>query len=250
MKEKVVVFELYGDFAHFRKIYTTTSPLSYAFPPPTALMGIVGAVLGVGKRDYASLFDENKHYFAVKIDSKVRKIVIGSNFIDTKDLDNKLIRIYNREARNGRTYFPMELVKLPRYRIYFKHEDKTLLNRFEDFIKNGKMYYTVHLGISEMLAEIEYVGTYDAVPECNSESKLVLSSTAVPVSIVDKIDVQKLNELNTVILKEEVVPFYLDSNKQLKRSGDVIYGTNKDSLVPVWTKKTFWKVGNETIFFL
>jgi CRISPR-associated protein Cas5h len=250
MKERVVVFELYGDFAHFRKIYTTTSPLTYAFPPPTALMGLVGAILGKGKQDYMSLFKENEHYFAVKIVSQLKKIVIGAKFIDTKDMEGKLIRIYSSERRSGRTYFPMELVKSPRYRIYFKHEDRDVLSRFENHIKNGKEYYTVHLGISEMLAGIKYTGTYDAELENSGEAKLVLSDSVVPVSAIEKIDVQKLNELDTVILKEEVVPFYLDKEKQLKKSGDVIYGPGGNSLIPVWAKGYCYKVNNETVFFM
>lgn len=40
------VFEVSGRMAMFRKPYTTTSSVSYPFPPPTALAGMIAAILG------------------------------------------------------------------------------------------------------------------------------------------------------------------------------------------------------------
>ena len=42
----LVAFTLAGPMAHFRKFYTTTSALTYLFPPRTTLMGLVA---GKGK---------------------------------------------------------------------------------------------------------------------------------------------------------------------------------------------------------
>ncbi|MFB3896899.1 MAG: CRISPR-associated protein Cas5, partial [bacterium] len=33
---KILVFDIWGDLGHFRKFYTTTSPLSFSFPPPSS----------------------------------------------------------------------------------------------------------------------------------------------------------------------------------------------------------------------
>jgi CRISPR-associated protein Cas5h len=45
--DKVLVFDIWSDYAHFRRGYTTTSPLTYPFPTRTALTGIVAAILGL-----------------------------------------------------------------------------------------------------------------------------------------------------------------------------------------------------------
>ncbi|MEW6070945.1 MAG: CRISPR-associated protein Cas5, partial [Candidatus Thermoplasmatota archaeon] len=42
-----LVFTIKGQFAHWRKWFTTTSPLTYSFPPRTAVIGLIGAILGV-----------------------------------------------------------------------------------------------------------------------------------------------------------------------------------------------------------
>jgi len=53
---KVLVFDLFGDFAHFRKYYTTTSPLTFSFPPPPTIAGILGAIYGASKEEYLDIF--------------------------------------------------------------------------------------------------------------------------------------------------------------------------------------------------
>ena len=51
MNGKVLVFEVYGKYAHFKKPYTTTSPLTYSIPSRTALTGIIGAIIGIEKNE-------------------------------------------------------------------------------------------------------------------------------------------------------------------------------------------------------
>ena len=46
---KIIIFDIWGDYAHFKKPYTTTSPLTYSIPSRTALTGIIGAIMGIRK---------------------------------------------------------------------------------------------------------------------------------------------------------------------------------------------------------
>ncbi|MDW8022877.1 MAG: CRISPR-associated protein Cas5, partial [Nitrososphaerota archaeon] len=43
---KLVVFDAKCFFAHFRKHFSTTSSLSYSFPPRTTIAGMMAAILG------------------------------------------------------------------------------------------------------------------------------------------------------------------------------------------------------------
>lgn len=47
---KVLAFDIWADYAHFRKFYTTTSPLTFSFPPPPTIAGILGAIYGTEKK--------------------------------------------------------------------------------------------------------------------------------------------------------------------------------------------------------
>jgi len=37
---ETLVFDVKGDLGHFRKFYTTSSPLTFSFPPPPTVRGI------------------------------------------------------------------------------------------------------------------------------------------------------------------------------------------------------------------
>ncbi|MDI3548462.1 MAG: CRISPR-associated protein Cas5h [Halanaerobiales bacterium] len=69
---KVLAFDLKGDYAHFKKYYTTTSPLTFSLPPKTVIYGIVGAILGFSKeRDnkeyYLNFFQDKKCSIGIKV---------------------------------------------------------------------------------------------------------------------------------------------------------------------------------------
>ncbi|MDD4749617.1 MAG: CRISPR-associated protein Cas5, partial [Methanosarcinaceae archaeon] len=70
---KVLVFDVWGEFGHFRKHYTTTSPLTFSIPPRTAISGMIGAIIGLDKAEYLKYFSKNEAKIAVKIESPVKK---------------------------------------------------------------------------------------------------------------------------------------------------------------------------------
>ena len=54
---RVLCFELFGDYAQFRKFFANMSPLSFSIPPRTVLTGIIGAILGIAKNCNPEYFD-------------------------------------------------------------------------------------------------------------------------------------------------------------------------------------------------
>ena len=42
-----VIFDCSSSMAMFRKPYTTTSSVSFAFPPPSAVAGLIAAIVGI-----------------------------------------------------------------------------------------------------------------------------------------------------------------------------------------------------------
>ena len=60
-----VAFDLNAPIAMFRRPYTTTSSVSFPIPPPTAVAGLLGAIIGLPnesdeKAFYAKYWDEMK----------------------------------------------------------------------------------------------------------------------------------------------------------------------------------------------
>jgi CRISPR-associated protein Cas5h len=77
---KVLTFDLYGDFAHFRKYFTTTSPLTFSFPPPPTISGILGAIYGTPKNENQEVFGYENCKIALQIQKPVKKNPYGVKF--------------------------------------------------------------------------------------------------------------------------------------------------------------------------
>ena len=68
---KCLVFKVRGDYARFRKSYTTTSALTYLLIHPVAVRGLIGAMLGI---DREKLYEKTKDIeVAIQVVNQVRK---------------------------------------------------------------------------------------------------------------------------------------------------------------------------------
>ncbi len=249
-QERCVVFELSGEFGHFRKVFTTTSPLTYAFPPPTALAGIIGAICGLPKQnnEYLKYFNPEKKYFAVEILNPVRKIRLGINYNNTKGLDSgKLYRIIYAKHHEGRTQIPVEFLKKPRFRIYFSTENEELLTRVSGLLRENRTVYTVSLGLAYLLAKVKFVGEF-RMEEKSGDGKTENINSVVPSSSIGEggIELEKLSGYK--LGKDSTVPFSITTERKIVRFGDIIYETNAKAL-PIKIKK-FWEVNGKKIVFL
>ncbi|MFQ6061523.1 MAG: CRISPR-associated protein Cas5, partial [Thermoplasmata archaeon] len=79
----MLIFDIRGRMAHFRKFYTNSSSLSYDFPPRTVICGLIAGILGMPKDSYYEDFSLNRCRIGVAIGSPLRKIVQTVNFIRT-----------------------------------------------------------------------------------------------------------------------------------------------------------------------
>lgn len=136
---KVLVFDVWGEFGHFRKHYTTTSPLTYSIPPRTAIAGMIGAIEGFGKDEYLQYFSKENANIAVKISRPIKKTRIAENLIDTK-IAPMMSRIKTR------TQIRFEVLKDTKYRIYFSHSSEEVYNKLYSMLKEHKSVYTLCLG--------------------------------------------------------------------------------------------------------
>ncbi len=147
---KVLAFRLWGDYGHFKKHYTTTSPLTFEFPPPPAIIGIISAIIGLDKDSYLKHFKDPASYrLSVKLEHPVKKVRWTQNLIDTK---RHFWRIHNR------TQIRTEFLKDPAFKIYFYHRDEQIYQTLKENLAAHRSVYTVSLGLSELLADFKFQG--------------------------------------------------------------------------------------------
>ena len=219
---EVLVFDLTGPMAHFRKYYTNTSALTYGFPPRTVLMGVTAAVLGFERDSYYERLGSG--HFAVAIKGAVRRLLQTVNYVRTKKEDLGLMR---RLQRVPGTQTPLEFL-LPggehrslRFRVFFGHPDGGVVREAAARLREGRPFFPLYLGLTECPAGAGYVGLfgpgdYETLPP---HTPVSLTSVA-SASHLDQVD---LSALPGARLVRERAPHAFGPGRTLRPPIAVIY---------------------------
>ncbi len=148
----VLVFDIWGELAHFKKPYTTTSPLTYSIPSRTTLTGIIGAIMGIEKNKNNELLDRKHSSIALRIMAPIKKVRIAENLINTKDRKFRL--------EKGRSQIKIEFLSEPKFRIYIELTNENEYRNLKKLLTEHKSVYTPTLGLSENLANFDFVGNF------------------------------------------------------------------------------------------
>ena len=164
MTEYLLIFDVWAPFAVFRRIGTTTTSLTYSIMPRSAAEGLIGAILGYEFEESPKrLADSN---IAIGIQSPVRKTPFSVTHTHTdiwkmfKGLINSSREGMKEEEwrENLRTLAKMNLLREPRYRIYF---DCSEVNQdLERKLSKHETVFTPYLGSSSMIANFKYIDRY------------------------------------------------------------------------------------------
>lgn len=152
MSEKLLAFDIWGDYGYFRRGYTTTSTITYPFPSRTSIAGLISSILGIERDGYYDIFSENNSKIGLRILNPINKINLNFNYINTK-ASFSLADI----KKNPRVQVQAEFLKDVKYRIYVSLNDKQLMEQLFDLLNNHKSIFTPCLGISECLADFKLV---------------------------------------------------------------------------------------------
>ncbi|MBC7347395.1 MAG: CRISPR-associated protein Cas5 [Clostridia bacterium] len=221
--DRVVVFDLTGPMAHFRKYYTNTSALTYGFPPRTVLMGIVAAVLGWERDTYYERLDAGRYAVAIKVPG--RRLVQTVNYLRTKKEDLSELR---RLGRVPGTQTPLEFL-LPagqhpalRFRVFFTHPDGELLAEVARRLREGRSFYPLYLGLTECPASALFVAQVEAhAYEVLPPSGAVALTTVLNAALLQ--DVVLGGTVAPRRLVRERVPQSFGPGRTLKPPASVIY---------------------------
>lgn len=163
---RVLIFDVWGYYAHFRRFYTTTSPLSFPIPPRTALCGLIAAIIGREKEnnEYLRYFRLNSAFIGLRLLNPVKKVILSENLIHTKNAKGPGMNLITE-----RTQVNYEFLKDQKYRIYFYHTDEDIYRQLKEHLGSHKSVYTPCLGLSENIANFSFVGEFKISPEVSNE---------------------------------------------------------------------------------
>jgi len=236
MIDRLLIFDLKGKIAHFRKFYTSSSSLSYAFPPRTVITGLVAAILGRERDTYYEEFDTKSCRIGLSIRNPIRKIMQTVNYIRTKEGDGYstakgvIKRFIERKINKYPTpielVIPKDLTEEIAYRIYFWHHDDEIMDELSLRTREKCFIYPIYLGISEFLAEAELI---DEPYEKSIKQKVVQQTLEVPtVCRADYIE-ELLFEAKDTPLQyiSEKMPLEFAKGRSIKRNEAFIYEKNQ-----------------------
>jgi len=159
--EGVLVFDISGPVGHFRKPYSPMSPVTYPFPPPTAVFGMIGAICGYGKDEYLDRINAAEVAVGIRLLHPMRKLRAALNLINTKQVRTNYFR---PTGRNPRIQIPHEFLRDPAFRIYFASRADEVMSDLRTMLEAGRTAYTPCLGLSECIAQVEFVGEHAVQP--------------------------------------------------------------------------------------
>lgn len=152
--KKYLIFDISGEFAHFRKFNTTTSPLTYPIPPRTTLAGMLGAIIGLDRFSFYDIFSRENAFISLQIINPIRKTSHAFNLVDTK---KSFFNITNR------TQIEFELIKNAHYRIFVSVLDEEIYSILKKNIKLNQTHFTPYLGLSQFTAKIDFISEAEGI---------------------------------------------------------------------------------------
>lgn len=222
---KLIAFDVWGDFAHFRKYYTTSSPLTFSIPPPPTIAGMLGAIYGAdkAKNDYLRLFMNENCRLGIQIRSPIKKVRMGINLSETKGRN-----IYRPASTPFvRTQIRTEFIRSPRYRIFFSHRAENIFRKVLENITEHCTHFTLSLGLSELIANFEFVGEFE-FEDGKSEEFVDIATPVLAKNLVslDSVEIQE----GKMYFKERI-PVFMTPERLVTNYDDVIFEPKGQTVV-------------------
>ncbi|MEO0042602.1 MAG: hypothetical protein RL329_2050 [Bacteroidota bacterium] len=233
---KVLVFDIMGAYAHYKKAYATTSVVSYIIPPKTSLYGYVGAILGLEKLDnaYLEAFSGKQCLMGVSLRNEVKLRRMGIN-----------LRVELGRRKEGGHPKPtlVELVERPKYRIYFHHVNHDFYNAFKTALENQHTIYTPCMGLANLISTFEYKGEFEAT--LNELQQPVWMDSVIPKKQFIRFDDTQLGRNQLFITEQSLFPIEIDRKRNVTERDDILL-ERKAQAIPVVVKQ-FYNINQENV---
>ncbi len=246
---RILVFDISGEYGHYRKFNTTSSPLTYSIPTRSALSGVLGAILGIEREIAPGIFPEgvvpvNELFsptscnLAIQLLNPVKKVNIGFNLLDTGKSASSFFNIKNR------TQIEFELLKNPKFRIFFSHSDESIFSEVSKRIKTVSHHFTPYLGLSQFTAVIDWIDETTATPASSPDDYFEIHS----VINLSKLSKQQPIKFEELFYSTDTLPMSMRSDRVITEYAEILI---EKTGRPILAKTpSFWKTNFGNIIFL
>jgi CRISPR-associated protein Cas5h len=176
--DAVVVFELRGPMAHYRRPDTLGTHASYPFIPRTALRGLVAAILGLER--------------GPEVDPLPAAARCGLSILEPVRTVSQQLSMHGKQwiGSGGNDSFhrptAIEIVVGPHYRVYYSGP---LADELADRVRTGRSRFPTYLGSAFCLTFPER-GEVKAAEPVPADVEWITCATVVPSAAVGRLDVE------------------------------------------------------------
>jgi len=213
---QVLRVKISGKIAHFRKVISTSTSLSYYFPPRTTAIGILAAAMGLERDSYYGMLGPDGIQVGVEAATPLRKLTMGESFLDTDSINWNKLRGRSNRVPITREYIVSANGGFLSYNLYYYPANEEMYRSF----MNPK--YPISLGPANMLAFIEDVEKIDC--EIVDELRDILVSGAIR----DDAEVD-FSEGAELVPESEVPREFISERREAGKLANYIFSVNAKS---------------------
>lgn len=240
---KIAIFRYRARFGHFLRAEANASAPTYPVPPRTALLGLIGAVLGMDKDEPQG--DLSEAYLA--LGGRIPRTIWHTAKL-RKDPPVPLPRVIRAKQRIDKktrpemgTLIPQEWLWNPEFAVYAALPgpyQEELTSR----IREQRWHFTPCMGLSEMIADLDFMEETEANQLPKGDYKVSTVVLQKGTQINDEAAFKK--GLTVQMLR---MPRSVSSDRVFKHA---TYYVERDGN-PIFVKTDLaWKVREQTVIFL
>ena len=215
---EAIRFKLSGEYALFKKPYANNQPQSFVIPPKTAILGMIGAIMGWSKDSYIDKLSFEEFRYGVRlITSKIKKDLIGVNLMQGKSAKFTFNEnpIKNPPERGQRSPTRFEFLKDMEWEIFLLIDNQEIRNELFKRLIIKRFVYSPYLGLQSLFAKIE----------CDEDDLIDLEiAKEINDNLYTSFDKNQIKFKITkpVAFYNELIPIYFEKDRSLPQTKEMI----------------------------
>ncbi|NWF97081.1 MAG: CRISPR-associated protein Cas5 [Candidatus Thorarchaeota archaeon] len=168
MSARLLVFDVSGAHALFKVPGSTRSVVTFPFPPRTAILGMVGAMLGLPRNSY---WAQGHPLRSATVAVEVTRPGMLAAYADRRDRPEGNPTGYLSDSTRpasvdttgqfaATTAVSSSVLVNPAFRVYFSTPDERMRQALERALRLRMYHYSPYFGHASMPAEVSLVGSF------------------------------------------------------------------------------------------